>query len=119
MNNYTMKIRFRDVEYSEEDMFKIMSNCVAFNFYLYSLDYHGYENGICFEVENNEYFIIIIVNNDPNFDGVDDIVEEVKGVIKRRNYILDKWDVTIIRSEEKLEIPENFIEQYYVNSYPL
>ena len=38
MKNYKITVRFSEEEYSEEIMFKLMSNFVAFSGYLYSLD---------------------------------------------------------------------------------
>ena len=120
MNNYKIIFNFTEVEHSEEDMMKSMSNMIAFNGALYSLDYHGYENGSKWLVEDGVYKLIVIVNDDPDeewAEAPETVIEDVRNEIKRRGYKITRWNVEIFRSEDKIEIPEDYIDQYYANSY--
>jgi hypothetical protein len=121
MKNYKIVFSFTEVEHSEEDMMKSMSNMIAFNGSLYMLDYHGYGNGSGWAVEDGVYKLTIIVNKDYG-DGEpiitpEDIVLDVKDEIQRRNYRIYKWNVKIFYSEESIEIPEYYVDQYFANSY--
>lgn len=119
MNNYKIIVEFTDVEYNKEDMNKIMSNFIAFNGYLYSLDYHGYANGANWTENTDKHILTIIVNGDKFWEGPDDIIKEIRDIIKRKQYKINKWNTTVLRSENEIEIPEGYIEQYYANSYSL
>jgi hypothetical protein len=121
MKNYKIVFSFTEVEHSEEDMMKSMSNMIAFNGSLYMLDYHGYGNGSGWAVEDGVYKLTIIVNKDYG-DGEpiitpEDIVLDVKDEIQRRNYRIYKWNVKIFYSEESIEIPEDYVDQYFARSY--
>jgi hypothetical protein len=94
---------------------------IAFNGSLYMLDYHGYGNGSGWAVEDGVYKLTIIVNKDYG-DGEpiitpEDIVLDVKDEIQRRNYRIYKWNVKIFYSEESIEIPEDYVDQYFARSY--
>ena len=117
MKNYKITVRFSEEEYSEENMFKLMSNFVAFSGYLYSLDYHGIENGAGFSKEDDEYILTIIVNNDKLDDGAEEIVTDICNERKKRKYKINKTNIRVEYFDEKIEIPEDYIEQYYANSY--
>lgn len=120
MNNYKIIFNFTDVEHSDIDMDKIMSNMIAFNGTLYSLDYHGFENGSGWGIEDGIYKLIVIVNGDVEdywFETPDEIISDVEEEIKRRGYRINKWNVEITRSHKRIEIPEGYIDQYYANSY--
>jgi hypothetical protein len=121
MKNYKIVFSFTEVEHSEEDMMKSMSNMIAFNGSLYMLDYHGFGNGSGWSVEDGVYKLTIIVNKDYG-DGEpiitpEDIVLDVKDEIQRRNYRIYKWNVKIFYSEESIEIPEDYVDQYFARSY--
>ena len=121
MENYKLVFSFTEVEHSEEDMMKSMSNMIAFNGSLYMLDYHGFGNGSGWTVEDGVYKLTIIVNKEYG-DGEliitpEDIILDVKDEIQRRNYRIYKWNVKIFYSEESIEIPENYVDQYFANSY--
>ena len=121
MKNYKIVFSFTEVEHSEEDMMKSMSNMIAFNGSLYMLDYHGFGNGSGWAVEDGVYKLTIIVNKDYG-DGEliitpEDIVSDVKDEIQRRNYRIYRWNVEIFYSEESIEIPEDYIDQYFARSY--
>ena len=121
MENYKLVFSFTEVEHSEEDMMKSMSNMIAFNGSLYMLDYHGFGNGSGWTVEDGVYKLTIIVNKDYGDDELiitpEDIILDVKDEIQRRNYRIYKWNVKIFRSEESIEIPEDYVDQYFANSY--
>lgn len=117
MKNYKITVRFTEVEYSEENMFKLMSNFVAFSGYLYSLDYHGIENGAGFSKEDGEYILTIIVNNDKFDDGAKEIVTDICDERRKRKYKINRTFIRVEYFDEKIEIPEDYIEQYYANSY--
>lgn len=118
--NCKMTFSFVEVEHSEADMMKIMSNLIALNATLYSIDYHGYENGSKWFVEDGVYKLIIIINNDAEarwYEIPDSVIIDVKDEMQRRKYKINKWNVEIIRSEMKYDIPEDYIEQYFARSY--
>ena len=120
MMNCKMTFSFVEVEHSETDMMKIMSNLIALNATLYSVDYHGYENGSKWFVEDGVYKLIIIINNDAEarwYEIPDSVIIDVKDEMQKRKYKINKWNVEIIRSETKYEIPEDYIEQYFARSY--
>ena len=121
MENYKLVFSFTEVEHSEEDMMKSMSNMIAFNGSLYMLDYHGFGNGSGWTVEDGVYKLTIIVNKDYGDDELiitpEDIILDVKDEIQRRNYRIYKWNVKIFRSEESIEIPEDYVDQYFARSY--
>ena len=121
MKNYKLVFSFTEVKHSEEDMMKSMSNMIAFNGSLYMLDYHGFANGAKWAVEDGIYKLTVIVNKDYG-DGKfvitpEDVINDVKDEIQRRNYKIYKWNVKIFRSEESIEIPEDYVDQYFANSY--
>jgi hypothetical protein len=121
MKNYKLVFSFTEVEHSEEDMMKSMSNMIAFNGSLYMLDYHGFGNGAKWTVEDGIYKLTVIVNKDYGDDELiitpEDIVLDVKDEIQRRNYRIYKWNVKIFYSEESIEIPEDYVDQYFARSY--
>lgn len=120
MINCKITFNFVEVEHSEVDMMKIMSNMIALNATMYSVDYHGYENGSKWFVEDGVYKLIIIINNDAEarwYEIPDSVIMDVKDEIQRRKYKINKWNVEIIRSETTYEIPEDYIEQYFARSY--
>lgn len=122
MKNYKIVFSFTEVEHIEEDMMKSMSNMIAFNGSLYMLDYHGFGNGSGWTVEDGVYKLTIIVNNDCGDDELiiippEYIVLDVKDEIQRRNYRIYKWNVEIFYSEESIEIPEDYVDQYFARSY--
>lgn len=120
MMNCKITINFIEVEHNEVDMMKIMSNLIALNATMYSVDYHGYENGSKWFVEDGVYKLIIIINNDAEarwYEIPDSVIIDVKDEMQKRKYKINKWNVEIIRSETKYEIPEDYIEQYFARSY--
>lgn len=121
MKNYKIVFSFTEVKHSEEDMMKSMSNMIAFNGSLYMLDYHGFGNGSGWSVEDGIYKLTVIVNKDYGdgelFITPEDIILDVKDEIQRRNYRIYKWNVQIFYSEESIEIPEDYVDQYFANSY--
>lgn len=121
MKNYKLVFSFTEVKHSEEDMMKSMSNMIAFNGSLYMLDYHGFGNGSKWTVEDGVYKLTIIVNNDCEDDELiitpEDIILEVKDEIQRRNYRIYRWNVETFYSEEHIEIPEDYVDQYFARSY--
>ena len=120
MINCKITFNFIEVEHSEVDMMKIMSNLIALNATMYSVDYHGYENGSKWFVEDGIYKLIIIINNDAEarwYEIPDSVIIDVKDEMQRRKYKINKWNVEIIRSETKYDIPEDYIEQYFARSY--
>ena len=121
MKNYKLVFSFTEVKHSEEDMMKSMSNMIAFNGSLYMLDYHGFGNGAGWAVEDGIYKLTVIVNNDCGDEELvitaEDIVLDVKDEIQRRNYRIYKWNVEIFYSEEIIEIPEDYVDQYFARSY--
>lgn len=121
MKNYKIVFSFTEVEHNEEDMMKSMSNMIAFNGSLYMLDYHGFGNGSGWTVEDGVYKLTVIVNKDYGDDELiitpEDIILDVKDEIQRRNYRIYKWNVKIFYSEESIEIPEDYVDQYFANSY--
>lgn len=121
MKNYKIVFSFTEVKHSEEDMMKSMSNMIAFNGSLYMLDYHGFANGAKWTVEDGIYKLTVIVNKDYGdgelFITPEDVVLDVKDEIQRRNYRIYKWNVQIFYSEESIEIPEDYVDQYFANSY--
>ena len=121
MKNYKIVFSFTEVKHSEEDMMKSMSNMIAFNGSLYMLDYHGFANGAKWTVEDGIYKLTVIVNKDYGvgelFITPEDIVLDVKDEIQRRNYRIYKWNVQIFYSEESIEIPEDYVDQYFARSY--
>ena len=121
MKNYKLVFSFIKVGHSEVDMIKSMSNMIAFNGSLYMLDYHGFANGSKWTVEDGIYKLTVIVNKDYG-DGEliitpEDVINDVKDEIQRRNYRIYKWKVEIFRSEESIEIPKDYVDQYFANSY--
>ena len=121
MKNYKLVFSFTEVKHSEEDMMKSMSNMIAFNGSLYMLDYHGFANGSGWTVEDGIYKLTVIVNNDYEDEEIviapEDIILDVKDEIQRRNYRIYRWNVEIFYSEESIEIPEDYIDQYFARSY--
>ena len=121
MKNYKLVFSFIKVGHSEVDMIKSMSNMIAFNGSLYMLDYHGFANGAKWAVEDGIYKLTVIVNKDHGdgelFITPEDVIHDVKDEIQRRNYRIYKWNVKIFRSEESIEIPEDYVDQYFANSY--
>ena len=74
-----------------------------------------------FKYEDGIYKLTVIVNKDYG-DGEliitpEDVINDVKDEIQRRNYRIYKWNVKIFRSEESIEIPEDYVDQYFANSY--
>lgn len=121
MKNYKLVFSFTEVKHSEEDMMKSMSNMIAFNGSLYMLDYHGFTNGSKWTVEDGIYKLTVIVNKDFG-DGElviapEDVILDVKDEIQKRNYRIYRWNVETFYSEERIEIPEDYIDQYFARSY--
>lgn len=118
MKNYLIDISTKgNGEFDELTMAKVLSNVVAFSGDLYSIDYHGVEHGIFmgYEETTETYHIKITINN---LDWDYDILETVDEIINN----FSRYGTFNVYSEvqevsEPTEIPEYYIEHYYVNSY--
>lgn len=123
MKNYKIEFNFVNVEHSEEDMMKAMSNMIAFNGSLYMLDYHGFQNGSGWTVEDGVYKLTIIINVNKDYGHWEfivtdeDVIADVENEIYRRNYKINDWYAKVTYSDDIIEIPEDYVEQYYANSY--
>jgi hypothetical protein len=118
MKNYLLDISTKgNGDFDELTMAKVLSNVVAFSGDLYSIDYHGVEHGIFmgYEETTETYHIKIIINN---FDCPYDIMETVEEIVNNfSRYGTFDTQSNIIENKEPMEIPEYYIEHYYVNSY--
>ena len=116
MKNYMIKIKtYGNNKYDKITMLKILCNVVAFSGDLYSIDYHGYEHGITNGCEGNEFYIKIIINN---FECKYDIRETVDEVVDNfSRYGEFDTQSEIEEFSEPIEIPDYYIEHYYVSSY--
>jgi hypothetical protein len=118
MKNYLLDISTKgNGDFDELTMAKVLSNVVAFSGDLYSIDYHGVEHGIFmgYEETTETYHIKIIINN---FDCPYDIMETVEEIVNNfSRYGTFDTQSKIIENKEPMEIPEYYIEHYYVNSY--
>ena len=120
MKNYIITIKTRgDEKYDTITMAKVLSNVVAFCADLYSIDYHGIEHGIFMYYEEDEemYYIKVIINNfDCNIYDLKETAEDLVNNFSRYGTFND-ISSEIKELSEPTEIPENYIEHYYVNSY--
>ena len=119
MKNYIITVKTSGCEkYDTITTVKVLSNVVAFCIDLYSIDYHGVEHGIFMYYEEDEemYYIKFIINN---FDWEYDIKETAEDLVSNLSRYGTFNDVSseIKEVPEPTEIPENYIEHYYVNSY--
>lgn len=117
MKNYIIKIVVKqNEEFDTLTTFKALSNAVAFCGDLYSADYHGYGNGIDIGCENDDFYVKIILN-EIDWDDYDvmDTVKDFVGMLARYG-TFDSFSV-IEEVDEPTEIPEYFMEHYYINSY--
>lgn len=119
MKNYIITVKTSGCEkYDTITTVKVLSNVVAFCTDLYSIDYHGVEHGIFMYYEEDEemYYIKVIINN---FDWEYDIKETAEDLVSNLSRYGTFNDVSseIKEVPEPTEIPENYIEHYYVNSY--
>ena len=119
MKNYIITVKTSGCEkYDTITTVKVLSNVVAFCIDLYSIDYHGVEHGIFMYYEEDEemYYIKVIINN---FDWEYDIKETAEDLVsnRSRNGTFNDVSSEIKEVPEPTEIPENYIEHYYVNSY--
>lgn len=119
MKNYIITVKTSGCEkYDTITTVKVLSNVVAFCIDLYSIDYHGVEHGIFMYYEEDEemYYIKVIINN---FDWEYDIKETAEYLVSNLSRYGTFNDVSseIKEVPEPTEIPENYIEHYYVNSY--
>lgn len=118
MKNYLLDISTKgNGEFDELTMAKVLCNVVAFSGDLYSIDYHGVEHGIGigYEETTETYHINIIINN---FDCTYDIIETAEEIVNNfSRYGTFDTQVEIKDNDEPTEIPEYYIEHYYVNSY--
>lgn len=119
MKNYIITVKtIGDEKYDTITMAKVLSNVVALCGDLYSIDYHGVEHGIFmyYEEDKEMYYIKVIINN---FDLKYDIKETAEELVNNFSRYGTFNDVSseIKEVPEPTEIPENYIEHYYVNSY--
>ena len=117
MKNYVIKVIVKENEkFDTLTMFKALSNSVAFCGDLYSADYHGYGNGIDIGCENNDFYVKIILNGiDWEDYDVTDTVIDLLDVLER--YGTFDTVSEIVETNEPTEIPEYFMEHYYIHSY--
>ena len=117
MKNYVIDVKTENVQYSFETMYKVLSNVIAFSGDLYCIDYHGVEHGVFRGYDDGVYCIKIIINNfDWDYD-ITELIEELSNNFAR--YKIYDITVDIKECDKPTTIPENYIDHYYVNSYPI
>lgn len=117
MKNFIITVKtYGDKKYDVVTNMKVLSNVVAFCGDLYSLDYQGYEHGIDMGYDGEGMFYIEVIIN--NFDLSYNIMETAEDLSNNfsRYGTFDVF-VKITEVPTPTEIPEHYIEHYYVNSY--
>ena len=111
-----------DPFYSEDDMWMILSSAVGLSATLYSLDYHGFRHGIRIEDSLDNYHFMELIFHNENRGGLhaninevfNDTIRDIKEYLERYKLKISYIGRDVVPYED---IPEDFVEHYYICSY--